>query len=122
MPTVEAYIAALSSEQAAVAEHLRRIILSSDPRITERISYKVPFYRCDGLLCYISTRRGRVYVGLCPGVHLSDAYGLLEAEGRKEVRSVTLSSLRDLAEKEEAIRFYVQESLRWNALKKVSKW
>lgn len=121
MPTVESYIAELPPGQALLTERLRRVILSSDPRITERISYKVPFYRCDGLLCYISTRRSGIYIGLCQGVHLADPFGVLEAEGRKQVRSVTLLSLQDLSQKEEAIRFYIQESLRWNTLKKTSK-
>lgn len=47
-PSVDAYLAALPSEQQAALEHLRRVILSAAPEAVESISYGIPTFKVKG--------------------------------------------------------------------------
>jgi uncharacterized protein YdhG (YjbR/CyaY superfamily) len=46
--TVDEYLAALSDDQRAALERLRRIIRAAVPRAEECISYQLPAFRLDG--------------------------------------------------------------------------
>ncbi len=46
--SVDAYLAALPSEQRAALEHLRRVILSAAPGAVESISYGIPTFKVKG--------------------------------------------------------------------------
>lgn len=46
--SVDAYFAALPTEQRAALEHLRRVILSAAPGAAESISYGIPTFKVKG--------------------------------------------------------------------------
>ena len=48
--TVDAYLAALSDDQRAALERLRKTIRAAAPEAEECISYQVPAFRLDGKL------------------------------------------------------------------------
>jgi uncharacterized protein YdhG (YjbR/CyaY superfamily) len=48
--TIDGYLAALSKEQRAALEKLRRAIKAAAPEALECISYRVPGFRLDGRL------------------------------------------------------------------------
>lgn len=46
--SVDAYLAALPTDQRAALEHLRRVILSAAPDAVESISYGIPTFKVKG--------------------------------------------------------------------------
>ena len=51
---VEAYIAAAPAHTRARLKQLRAIIKKAAPAADESISYMMPFYACNGVLCYFA--------------------------------------------------------------------
>jgi uncharacterized protein YdhG (YjbR/CyaY superfamily) len=52
--TVEAYIASFPKEVQVKLRQLRRAILEAAPEARESISYRMPYYSCNGRLAYFS--------------------------------------------------------------------
>lgn len=92
-----------------VMTYLHQLITLS-PEMVPRITYKIPFYYRKSWVCYLSpTRDGRVELAFTRGVELSNEQGLLEARGRKQVMSVTFSSVADIPA--ETVLEVLQEAL-----------
>ena len=89
--TLAEFYASRSDAQRATAEYLRDLILGAHPGITEKLRYGSPFFDLSNWFIYISAPPGGA-VDLCflQGPQLTDPTGLLEARGRKEVRSVAV--------------------------------
>ncbi len=105
--------------------YLRSIILDSGIHIEETFSYKVAFYKYLGWLCYINYSKGKLYIGFCEGHLLSDEYGLLAREERKQIYRMYFTTITDVQQKEEALRATLQEALLVNEekqkLRKIKK-
>lgn len=115
--SVNLYIEKQEPEIQALLARLRGLILEQGLHIEEGFSYKVPFYKYLGWLCYLSYSKGQLYVGFCEGHRLSNTYGLLEAEGRSHVFRFYINDLADLQAKEEALRETLQEAMLVNELR-----
>jgi len=61
---VDSYITIAAQESRPVMEELRKIIKSTVPKVEESISWGVPFYRYEGLLCGFSVFKKHITFGL----------------------------------------------------------
>ena len=119
MNRVDQYIANLPSELHAVAQHLRKLILSTI-EVEERLSYTVPFYYDRSRVCYLNYRKdaGVIDLGFCRGHEMQDI-GLLEVKGRKEVRTIEFKSINDIDE--DSIKELLLEAERLDKLRSKKK-
>lgn len=76
----------------------------------EKLSYKIPFFYYHGALCYLNPTKEGVDIGFTKGYELSNTSGLLEAKGRKQVRTITFHSVAEVEENEEALRQLLNEA------------
>lgn len=121
MNAVESYIDDLAKEQHSLFHALRELIIEAGPAVTEKISYRIPFFYSFGPLCYLNPYKGGADLGFHRGMELSDAQGLLETRDRSVVRSISILHWNDFLEKRNAIREVVQEALLLNEMRKAEK-
>lgn len=95
MRTADDFIADLPSDEKSIVVALRQIVKSASDRLEEKLSYGVPYYYGHSRICFIwpasagaVTIDKGVILGFCRGYLLSNANGLLERRGRKEVWDV----------------------------------
>lgn len=82
---VDAYIRSCTPWQQEILHTLREGILESSPAIREMLKYKIPFYTCYGMLCYLDAKKDRVVFGFCRGALLCNDEKLLTGN-QKTVR------------------------------------
>ena len=91
MYTFEDYLETVHHRFHPVLHVLRAFVLESDPEMKEAIKWKVPTYSCQGLVCYFSVSKGRLYVGFMQG-HRLRPHPLLAGLDLKMVRHVYLGT------------------------------
>lgn len=97
MPTVSDVIESCeNAAQRAVLEHLHELLLSV-PGIRAVLKYKIPFYECRSWVCYLNPEKtGGVELAFTRANELSNAQGLLDFRGRKQVAGVVFHHVRDI--------------------------
>ena len=95
MRTADDFIADLPPDEKSIVTSLRSIVKGCSDRLTEKLSYGVPYYYGHSRICFIwpasagaITISKGVILGFCRGNLLSNANGLLQGRGRKEVWDV----------------------------------
>jgi len=69
----------------------------SFPNISAKLRYKIPFYYQKSWLCYLNPQKGGgVELVFLRGWEMSNAQGVLEDKGRKQVRGLTIKTVKDL--------------------------
>ena len=121
MNAVESYIQDLAKEQRSLFHAVRELIFDAGPAVTEKISYRIPFFYSFGPLCYLNPYKEGVDLGFHRGMELSDAQGLLETRDRSVVRSIAILHWNDFLQKRNAIREVIQEALLLNEMRKAEK-
>jgi hypothetical protein len=109
---MEAVLDFISSQPPEVRRIMRVLheLVAQNPGITGKIRYQLPFYYRHSWICYLNpVKEGGVEFAFTRGNELHDAPGLLEAKGRKQVRSVTFYQVNELPM--EGLRELVQEGL-----------
>jgi hypothetical protein len=106
--SVDDLIPSLPKPEQVIMTKLRSLILNCLPKATEKITYGVPFYTHNRMICFIwppSIRWGprkepvkelRVTLGFCQGNLMSNEDGALLSEGRKQVYYMYFSSLKEI--------------------------
>lgn len=107
--TVQRFIAELDEPQREIMTILRSWILDVGRHTTEKINHNIPFFEYYGNLCYLNPVDGGVDLNFVHGNILSNEQKLLEAKGRKQVKSVTFYSVAELEEHEKEIRHLLNE-------------
>ena len=76
---------------------LREFILSSDPRVEEKIKYRCPFYHLGKSWIYMTVSKDNS-VNLCfiNGHKFEHIYPELIANKRKQIRSLNFKSIQDV--------------------------
>jgi len=97
MNEVEAYIAEREGEQRLVLDYLYQLLVS-EPGVTAKIRYKIPFFYRRSWVCYTNPREGGIELAFLNGHLLSNVQGLLQARGRKMVKGVVFHRLADIPE------------------------
>lgn len=95
-------------------KRLRALILECLPKATEKLSYGVPFYSRNRMICFIwppsiywgpkkqwnDKKEKGVTLGFCQGNKMSNEDGSLLAEGRKQVYCLYFTSLSEIDERQ----------------------
>ena len=81
---VDAYIAAAPPEARPILEELRNLVLTTIPKVEERISWNVPFYRHNGEIGGFAAYKKHVSVGFGPVADQDRA--ALEGKGYKVLK------------------------------------
>lgn len=109
MDEVHDYIWGLEGAQRELVLSLHRM-LTSEWGLNARIRYKIPFYDGKTWICYLSpVRGGRVELAFARGNELSNAQGILESKGRKQVYGLEFGSLAEVPM--QALREVIQEAI-----------
>jgi hypothetical protein len=107
----------LPENQLAIVERLRELVFECIPQVEEHLSFNVPFFRKNKLICFIwpgavswgnlKTWEG-VEFGFNYGYLLADEAGYLDRGTRKQVFTKRFYSLKDL--NEDILRDYLYEA------------
>ncbi len=104
MNPTEQYFFSQKEPYQSIMLYIRSVILKTLPDVTERYSYKIPFYNIGKKpMLYLNILKGRNYVDVAfvQGVLLEKKFpGLQDANNRKQVRSLQVRSIEDFDEKE----------------------
>jgi len=119
--TVDEMIMNLPAKERAIAKRLRDLVLECLPLATEKPYYGlgVPYYSRRRQICYIfpssalygpedKVHDKNVTLGFCQGNKMFNENSVLKVEGRKQVRVMYFSSLRDI--KEDQVRALLFEA------------
>ena len=93
--TVDLWMSELHPELRQVAEAPRRLILESEPKLTEAIKWGNPVYEMNGKVCYLAATNAYVTLGFFNGASLNNAQTQMEGTG-KNMRHVKVPSLQDI--------------------------
>jgi hypothetical protein len=122
MEDVDEFIAGLDPTERTIVTRLRKLILDTDPRLQEKLSYGVPYFFHNRRICFIwpashfpcseDKRKEypeKVQLGFCYGNLLSNEQGVLLAEGRKQVYLMKLTTPSEI--NDQIIREIVMEAV-----------
>src|SRR5215211_8837269 len=121
---VTAHIKKLDPDLAKVIIAIRKIILSTDKRISERIKWNNPSFYYTGEMkpfdpkeyksdiAVFNLHKGRIMLVFPGGAKVNDASGLLEGDYKDGRRTTILKDINDVASKEDALRNVIKEWIR----------
>ena len=110
MRDVENFIDSLPKGERVILKWLREKIISADDRISEKLSYGVPYFIRNRRMFFLwpasaiprhyEKQHGapQVTFGFCYGNLLSNAQGLLVDEKRKQVFTIPIYSIAEIPE------------------------
>lgn len=96
MSEVEAFILELEGKQYEICSFLNGLI-TSYPKVTSKISYKIPFYHQKSWVCYLNPiKPDKVELAFTRADELSNEQGLLDFKNRKQIAGITFSSVGEI--------------------------
>jgi hypothetical protein len=110
MREVESFINSLPKDEQIILKWLREMIISADDRISEKLSYGVPYFSRNRRLFFLwpasaipgppekKLRSPKVTFGFCYGNLLSNDQGLLVDEHRKQVFTIPISGASEISD------------------------
>ncbi|MEC3907238.1 DUF1801 domain-containing protein [Tamlana sp. 2201CG12-4] len=100
MKPVDEYFINQKEPYQSIMLYVRSVILSTLPEVTERYSYRIPFYNIGKKpMLYLNILKGKDYVDVAfvQGILLEKEFPVLKNDNkRKQVRSIQLKSIEDL--------------------------
>lgn len=87
MNPVEQYIFNQNNEARELLLVLRDIILKSDQNISEKISYRIPFFYRNKPFCYLNLKPNGIDIGFWAGPYFQESLPFLETKGRKIIKT-----------------------------------
>lgn len=110
--SVEEILPGLLPWERKIVQRLRALVLECLPKATEKLSYGVPFYSHNRMICFIwppsitwdpqqlkkkeaNIAKG-VTLGFCQGNRMSNEDGVLLAEGRKQVYCMYFKNVTEI--------------------------
>ena len=111
-PDVDQFLEKKDHPMTAEIQEVRRIILSTDKRITEAIKWSSPTFIYKGNIASFFMN-AKMFVSLMfhKGATIDDPNGLLSGDG-KEGRVARFSDMEDIAAKKDALEAVVREWIR----------
>ncbi len=96
MSEVEDYIYQHEGQQREVMLYLHQL-LTADLGLRCKMRYKIPFYDGRSWICYMNAvKDAQVELAFVRGHALSNAQGLLDAKGRKQVAGIVFGSRSEI--------------------------
>jgi hypothetical protein len=103
---VNEFIINLPRAERIIVSRLRDLLFETEPRFREKLSYGVPYFSRNRRVCFLwpasaplGPTSAKVALGFCYANLLSNAQGLLQKEGRKQVYIARFSSVNEIDEK-----------------------
>lgn len=110
--SVEEILPGLLPWERKIVQRLRALVLECLPKATEKLSYGVPFYSHNRMICFVwppsitwdpqqlkkkeaNIAKG-VTLGFCQGNRMSNEDGVLLAEGRKQVYCIYFKNVTEI--------------------------
>ena len=112
MKSIPDFIAKLPQPQRDIASALRKIIKDAAPDVEERLSWGMPWYFHNGMLCSIMPCKAYVNFLFPKGKFLADPKHILEGSG-KRMRHVKIHTARDIRAAQ--FRRWVKQAVALNA-------
>ena len=109
--TTELWLASLQPPLRPIAESLRRLILETDPDLSESIKWGNPTFERVGKVCYLAATKAYVSLGFFNGAALTDPEGIIEGTGKK-MRHVKVRVLEDI--RSELLSSWVRQAVELN--------
>lgn len=78
------------------------LIESLIPQVHKTIKWRLPFYEYHKHLCYINPKKDGIEICFLQGKLLSNEHDLLQAQGRKAIMGIKITSLEELFQDEVA--------------------
>ncbi|MEL6943282.1 MAG: DUF1801 domain-containing protein [Bacteroidota bacterium] len=109
MSEVEDFIYEREGEQRAILLYLHHLF-TMDLGLESKIRYRIPFYFGRSWICYTNPiKEEAIELVFLRGNELSNAQGILESKGRKQVSGITFSTLKEISE--ETLLEVLQEAI-----------
>ena len=109
MGEVEDFIYQYEGDQRKIMFFFHYLFVN-DLGLESKIRYKIPFYYGRTWICYLNPdKSGAVELSFIRGNELSNAQGLLLSKDRKQVRSLSFDSMKNI--KEDAVMEVIHEAL-----------
>ena len=100
MTEVEDYMYTFVDSQREILLYLHKL-LAVELNLTDKLRFKIPFYYRKSWICYMNpTKHNTIELAFIRGNELSNAQGLLENKGRKQVWSIELDKRTEIPIKE----------------------
>ncbi len=97
MNPAEEYILQQPEPFRSILLHLQSVIEQTVPDVALKYKYKVPFYYLNGKpFCYLNQAKDYVDLGFWNAAHLSVHLELMTTAGRKMMRSLRYTSLKEI--------------------------
>ena len=112
MKAVDDYIAGLPEDRTRLCEQVRELILRTVPGITEKLSFKIPFYHYHGMFCYLNNIPEGIDIGFMRGRDLIELFPQLEQRNRKIVASLVIRNAKDITRLE--LPEIIATAAKWN--------
>lgn len=111
---IENYIERQTPENQVILYVLRDLILSINPLIEERFSYKIPFYFFNKKsLCYLTVnKKGVVDLGFTKGYLMSDMFNALQSLHLKQVRHLKFTNENEIDTS--IIEYFIRQGIEIN--------
>jgi hypothetical protein len=121
---VKMHIAKLDPESGKIVEVIRKIILSSDKQIGERIKWNNPSFYYTGEMkpfdpkeykreiVVFNLYKGRIMLVFPSGAKVKDSSGLLEGDYKDGRRITVFKDMNDVKAKEKALQKVIKEWLK----------
>jgi hypothetical protein len=109
---VDEFVAKLGQPHCEIVAGLRKVIKAAAPDIEERISWGMPCYFHNGMVCGIMSCKAHVNLQLIKGARLTDPRHLLEGTG-KGMRHLKLRTPAEIPVAR--VKRWIRESLALNA-------
>ncbi|MBI1192562.1 MAG: hypothetical protein GC205_05240 [Bacteroidetes bacterium] len=117
MSPAEDFIYQFDGNQRAVMHYLHRWF-TYELFLIDKIRFRIPFYYGRTWICYMNPlKNGNVELAFIRGHELSNAQGLLESKGRKQICGIELQQVSAIPVK--ALNEIVQEAILLDATKKI---
>ncbi len=111
-PEVDKFLEKKKHPLTVEMNKVREIILSTDNKITEGIKWSSPTFMYKGnMASFFFNAKKLVSLMFHKGAIIADITGLLEGDG-KEARVARFQNMKDIEEKEQALREVVSEWIR----------
>lgn len=108
MEAVLDFIYNTQGPQQQILLHLHELI-SSYPNVAPKIKYKIPFYYANSWVCYLNpVKPNGVELAFTRGNELSNAQGLLDFKGRKQIAGMSFFAVKDISN--EVVHEMLQEA------------
>lgn len=109
MSDVISFIDQFEGDQYDILSYFQQL-LAEEYQLMDKIRYKIPFYYNHSWICYLNPiQQEAIELAFTRGNELSNASGILDFKGRKQVSGVIFSKLSDIPS--EAIQAVIQEAI-----------